>query len=213
MTITVIDSPNSALVAREANALYMAGVRVAILYISPGFPAGDKTVKAPHIKAIHTAGLSVGFVCEWWGGSDNFAHGDIDASHGTRDGRVCGDYLKSLGSPAGTSIYPTVDNDVNSIQLKNLCLPYFRNFRAALDPQYRMGAYGCGALLFALEAENPKIMDFPWLSNALGWNRSREYLATGHAAITQQRETKMLGIDIDPDVLNPNMTDFGFWAP
>ena len=223
--ITVFDSPDPAAVAAKAKTLFADGVRGVILYISPGFPAGPKTVKKPHVDALHAAGIAVGFVCEWWGGSDNFVHHDINAAYGTRDGGFCGHYLQTLGAPAGTAVSPTVDNDANPVQLKQLCLPYFRAFRTAMAPTYKMGAYGCGALLFALEADavenstsvninQPQpIMDIPWLSNAMGWSRSHEYGKTGRARIIQQPQTKLLGIDIDPDVVIGDLASAGFWMP
>jgi len=36
--------------------------------------------------------------------------------------------------------------------------------------------------------------------------------ATGRAAITQQRDTKFLGLDIDPNVLLP-AAEAAFWMP
>lgn len=212
MTVAVFDSPDPAQCAIQAKALYEQGTRGVILYISPGFPAGAKTVKKPQVDALHAAGIGVGFVCEWWGGSDNFVHHDINDVFGKRDGTFCGGYLDYLGAPDGTAIYPTVDNDTSPAQLSQLCLPYFRAFRAALPAKYKMGAYGCGALLFALEAESPKIMDLPWLSNALGWSRSREYLATSRAAITQKPQSRVMGIDIDPDVVTGDLAGAGLWT-
>lgn len=214
MSITVFDSPDPSQVAQKAKWLASAGTKGALLYISPGYPAGSKTVKRSQVEAIRAAGIAVGLICEWWGGSDNFAHHDITAAFGSRDGAFCGKYARGMGFPDGSAIYPTVDNDTSKQQLLSFCLPYFRAFRAALDPAYKMGAYGDGALLFALEEENPKILDFPWLSNAMGWSRSREYLATGRASIVQQRETRLMGIDIDPDVTyDPDLSKIGFWVP
>lgn len=215
MSIAVIDSAQPALVAAKAAALKSQGLVAAILYINPLNLGDSKTVRAAHIAALHASGIDVGFVCEGYGGSNNFAHNDITAATGRRDGQVCSDYLDQLGAPDGTAVHPTIDNDVSPTQLKQLCIPYFQSFRAALASKYSLGAYGPGALLFALETvENPRgvqFLDFPWLSNATGWSRSHEYAATGRAAITQQRDTFLLGIDVDPNVLNPKMTDFGFW--
>ena len=209
MTIQVIDSPQPAAVAAKAKQLHDAGVRAAILYISPINLHGPKTVRKEHVAAIRAAGIDIGFVCEGWGGSDNFAHDDINAATGRRDGAICSSYLDEIGAPVGTAVYPTVDNDASPAQIKNLCLPYFQAFRAALDAKYRLGAYGCGALLFALE--DAKLVDLPWLSNAMGWSRSREYDQTLRWAIKQRPETKLLDIDIDADMLNPDKSDFGFW--
>ncbi len=215
MAIQVIDSPQPALVAQKAEALKAQGLIAAILYISPINLHGDKTVRKAHIDALHAQGIDVGFVCEGWGGSDNFAHDDINATTGRRDGDACSGYLDQLGVPAGTAVYPTVDNDTSNNQITKLCIPYFQSFRATLDSKYRLGAYGCGALLFALEGqENPRgvqFLDFPWLSNATKWSRSKEYAATNRWAVLQQPQNKLLGIDIDPNTLNPKMTDFGFW--
>jgi Domain of unknown function (DUF1906) len=210
MPITIFDSPDPAAVASKAKVLHdEKGIVGVILYISPINPTGSKTVRRAHIDAIHAAGIAVGFVCEGWGGSNDFSHGDINAACGTRDGGFCGHYLQSLGAPAGVAVSPTVDDDASPAQLEKLCLPYFRAFRAAMSPAYHMGAYGCGALLFALEAE--QLLDIPWLSNALGWSRSREYLATNRAIITQQAQSQLLGIDIDPDVVTGDGAAAGFW--
>lgn len=209
MVIQVIDSPQPALVAAKAKDLFSEGLRAAILYISPINLRGEKTVRRAHIDAIHAAGIDVGFVCEGWGGSDNFAHNDINAMTGQRDGTTCANYLAELGAPDGVGVYPTVDNDASPSQINNLCLPYFRNFREYLPAKFQLGAYGCGALLFALEKAG--LITLPWLSNASGWSGYRDYLATGRSVIVQQRESRLLSIDIDPDALNPAMTEFGFW--
>lgn len=220
MIISVFDSPDPAAVATHAKELFADGTRGFIGYVSPINPTGSKVVKKAHIDALHAAGIAVGFVCEGWGGSNNFAHHDINAACGTRDGGFCGRYLQTLGAPAGTAVSPTVDNDANAAQLKQFCLPYFNAFRDVLPVTYKMGAYGCGALLFALEGESDSgninqasIMDIPWLSNAMGWSRSHEYAATGRAIITQQKQTKLLGIDIDPDVVKGDLAAAGFWMP
>ena len=214
MSIIVFDSPDPSHVAGKAQQLYGVGVRGVILYISPINPTGSKVVKKPHIDALHAAGIAVSFVCEGWGGSSNFVHKDINAPCGTRDGAFCSHYLQLLGAPHGITVSPTVDNDVNAEQLEQLCLPYFRSFGATLVTDYKLGAYGCGALLFALENEMPKLLDVPWLSNALGWSRSREYAETGRAIIVQKPQTRLLSIDVDLDVVaNDDLASAGFWLP
>lgn len=207
--LQVLDSPDPRHIASQIGPLKAKGLKAAILYISPINPAGDKTAKKPSIDAIRAAGVDVGFVCEGWGGSNNFSHSDINGPCGTRDGAMCGHWLDQLGAPAGTAVYPTVDNDASPKQIAQLCLPYFHAFRIALPSKYRMGAYGCGALIEALEAEG--IIDFRWLSNAMGWSGSRDYRASKKWDILQGLATKVQGIDIDRDQLNPAKSDFGFW--
>lgn len=219
MTITVLDSPDPRHVASQIGNLKTQGLKAAILYISPINLSGDKTAKKPAIDAIRAAGVDVGFVCEGWGGSSNFVHHDINATSGTRDGSICAHWLDQLGAPDGTAVYAAVDNDAGPAQINQLCLPYFRAFRAALNAprvpsggkqtSYRLGVYGCGALLQALD--DAKLVDFRWLSNAMGWSGSRAYRDGGKWDILQGLQSRVAGIDIDPDQLNPNRTDYGFW--
>lgn len=209
MALQVLDSPDPRDIAAKIDSLAFDGLRAVILYISPINLAGDKCAKKPAIQTILEAGVDVGFVCEGWGGSNNFAHHDINATCGARDGATCGHWLDQLGAPEQTAIYPTVDNDASAAQISVLCLPYFQAFRAALPTKWRMGAYGCGALLDALD--QAKLIDFRWLSNAMGWSGSRAYRATNKWDILQGLETRVDGIDVDPDQLNPAKTDFGFW--
>lgn len=205
-----IDSPDPRNVAAKIEAFKAAGLKAAILYINPLGLAGDKTAKLPAIKTILAAGVDVGFVCEGWGGSGNFAHHDINAACGTRDGLACGKWLEQLGAPDGTAVYPTVDNDATSSSIANYCMPYFKAFRAALPAKYKMGVYGCGALIVALDAA--KLIDYRWLSNAMGWNGSRAYRDSNKWDILQGLPTKFAGIDIDPNQLNSAKADFGFWS-
>lgn len=207
--IQVLDTPDPRHVASNIQSLKAQGLTAAILYISPINPAGDKTAKKPAISTILAAGVDVGFVCEGWGGSSNFEHHDINAACGARDGAMCGHWLDQLGAPPGTAVYPTVDNDATPSAITQLCLPYFHAFREALPGKYRMGVYGCGALISALD--DAHLIDYRWLSNAMGWSGSRAYRASNKWDILQGLQSKVSGIDIDPDQLNPAKTDFGFW--
>lgn len=209
--IQVLDSPDPRHVAANIQSLKAQGLKAAILYISPINPAGDKTAKLPAINAIMAAGVDVGFVCEGWGGSSNFAHKDINAVCGTRDGAMCAHWLDQLGAPNSTAVYPTVDNDASAAQIEQLCVPYFSAFRAALGPHYTMGAYGCGALLQRLD--KGAIIKYRWLSNAMGWNGSKAYRDSKKWDILQGLAARIGGVDIDPDQLNPAKTEFGFWHP
>ena len=205
----VIDTPVD--VSHKAVLLKAQGVKAIIRYISPINLAGSKTIKKAEADAILAAGLQIGFVCEGWGGSDNFSHHDITATTGTRDGAACGEWMRRLGAPRGTAVYAAIDNDASAAQITSLCLPYFKSFRAALDPDYDLGAYGCGALLAVLKQR--QMVNYLWLSNAMGWNESRAMRDAKGYDILQHLETRLLGIDVDPDELNPASSEVGFWKP
>lgn len=196
----------------KINSLKADGIETVIRYISPINMHGEKTIKKSELDALRAAGINVGFVCEGYGGSKNFLHHDITAATGHRDGSACGGYLVGLGAPAGVCVYAAIDTDLGTSQIRNLCFPYFTSFRAALDPRYTLGAYGAGALLAALKSMDPSPIAHTWLSNAMGWNGSRSFKANGNPDIVQSLPHNIAGMDTDPDVLNPNVRDFGFWA-
>lgn len=214
MTIQLFDTPDPADTAAKITLLKSQGVEAVILYINPLWTRDTKTAKLQQIKTILAAGVKVLFVCEGWGGSNNFAHGDINATCGSRDGEVVGRYLDALGAPDLVAVFAAIDNDVTPAQYLNFCKPYFIAFRKALPAKYRLGAYGCGFLLAQLTAA--KLIDLRWLSNATGWNGSRAARINGAYDILQGPETRLDGLDIDPDSINATPTsvvDVGFWKP
>lgn len=206
MTIEAIDTADPINFTKKLSQFKSQGGKDAIYYINPLWIANAKTAKKPTIDATHLAGINAGFVCEGWGGSNNFSHHDINAITGTRDGATCGNWLNQLGAPDSVAVYAAIDNDVSAQQLNAFCLPYFKSFRAALPAKYKLGAYGCGALLAALQ------VDFYWLSNATGWSGYKTFKASNKWHILQGLPTKSIGgIDVDPDQLNPAFKDYGFW--
>lgn len=212
MTIQLVDTDDPRGIAAHVAQFKAQGGTMAMIYINPIWLAGDKTGKKPTIDALHAAGIDVGFNCEGWGGSSGFAHNDISAATGGRDGQVCKDWLEQLGAPQGICVYASIDNDTSPSQIANLCIPYFKAFKIALAGKYRLGAYGCGALLSALDAQS--LIDKRWLSNAMGWSGSLAYKASMKWDILQGLPTRAIGgVDVDPDQLNPNTADFGFWNP
>lgn len=213
MTIQAIDTADPRNFAAKVAAFKAQGGTTAIVYINPLGTAGDKTAKKPTIDALHAAGINVGFVCEGWGGSNNFSHHDINATTGRQHAEACFDWLTKLGAPVGVAIYFAIDNDVSQAQYTQYCQPYFENARLLLSTTaYSTGAYGCGFLLAGLDTSH--LTDFRWLSNAMGWNGSRAYRDAKPPRwdILQGLPTRSIGgIDVDPDQLNPNTKDFGFW--
>lgn len=212
MTIQAIDTADPRNFTAKVNQFKAQGGTTAIVYINPLGTLGDKTAKKPTIDALHAAGINVGFVCEGWGGSNNFSHHDINGVTGTQHANVCANWLTQLGAPSSVAVYFAIDNDVSHAQYSQWCQPYFVNARQALGSRYRTAAYGCGYLLTGLDGA--KLIDFRWLSNAMGWNGSRAYRDAKPPMwnILQGLPTRSIGgIDVDPDQLNPNTKDFGFW--
>lgn len=176
-------------------------------YINPSNPSGEKTVKAPEARAIAAAGMKLFLVCEGWGGSDNFAHHDINAATGKRDAEFCIDYAEKVGAPTGACIYFAIDTDASQSEIKTFVLPYFQAISDAFaDSDYRIGAYSSGDVLTAVDS----LVDLTWLSCSLGWSGSRDYLNEKPTpwAIRQHTPQTIAGIDTDPDDANGDIGDF-----
>lgn len=191
-------------VTPHLDALKALGIKTVIRYISPINPLGEKSVKPAEAHAIADAGLRLGLVCEGWG---DFAHQGINAAAGERDGGCCHDYAVAVGAPEGACIYFAVDVDANPSQIKNLVLPYFQAVQAAFqDGKYRVGVYGSGAVCAAVTDAGLAVLT--WLSCSLGWDGSRDYLASKKWAIRQHVPATIAGIDTDPDEANGDIGDF-----
>lgn len=203
---TIIDTNHN--VTPHLPALTALGVKTIIRYINPGNPSGEKTVKPAEAKAIAAVGMRLGLVCEGWGGAENFAHHDISAEHGKFDAEFCLAYAETLGAPDNACIYFAVDTDASAHQIQALVLPYFQAILAVFteDQPYRIGVYGSGATCQAVY--DADLVDLTWLSCSLGWDGSREYLASNQWAIRQHTPQKIAGIDTDPDDGNGDIGDF-----
>lgn len=189
--------------------LKAAGIETVIRYI--GATGSEKYIKPAEAKAIAAAGLKLALVFEVWGGSDDFAHDDINAKMGAAHGAFARDYVGTLGTPAEAVIYAAIDNDVSNNQLQNLVLPYFAAFKAALAGSYQLGAYGCGVVCEG--CLNAGYITKAWLSNAMGWNGSRSFLASGRATLVQHLPANTAGLDTDPDDAVHEGDDIGDFVP
>src|SRR5262245_40098801 len=97
--------------ATKAAQLKANGVTAVIRYLTTA-QGSSKLVTAPERDALFNNGIALGLVFENWGGSDNFAHNDINANNGAVHGRWCNDYVpRVLKAPVGTAVYFAIDTD------------------------------------------------------------------------------------------------------
>jgi peptidoglycan hydrolase-like protein with peptidoglycan-binding domain len=207
---TIIDTNSNA--TEKAAAIKAAGITTVIRYINPLSATSWKAIKKAEALALAKAGLTIGLVCEGWGGSDNFSHSDITAATGARDGAFCAHYAESeVGAPSGAVIYAAIDNDTTEDQITTLVLPYMREFKRTLGGKCRLGIYGSGAACAA--ALDDGCSDLAWLSNARGWAGYSQFKESGRWSLLQLKEQNWMGLSIDPDQANPNKTDIGDFTP
>jgi Domain of unknown function (DUF1906) len=183
-------------VTHKLDQLKAVGIETVIRYI--GASAGsEKYIKPAEARAIGEAGLKLGLVFEIWGGEGDFEHGDINAASGAAHGAFARDYVASLGAPSGAVVYFALDTDVSDAQVRSIVLPYLTAVKAALAGSFQMGVYGCGAVCSA--ALDAGLAVKAWLSNAMGWNGSRAFRASGRETLLQHLPTMIAGLDTDPD--------------
>lgn len=201
----IIDTPD--ITTARLSKLKALGIKTIIRYVNPGQPHGSKTIKEAEARAIAKAGMRLAIVCEGYG---DFAHGAISAAAGERDGKFCASYMAGIGAPSNAGIYFAVDVDASAAQVTRLVIPYFTALVAHVeDAGYRAGAYGSGAVCQA--AWDAELIDFTWLSGAMGWRGSRDYLASNSWNLRQYLPIKLVGLDVDPN--DSNGEDFGDFVP
>jgi hypothetical protein len=202
----IIDTSNDA--THVLGQLKDAGIETIIRCITTSTNS-EKCLKPAEAKAIAAAGLKLGLVFEIWGGSDDFARGDVNADSGAQHGLFAKNWASGVGAPDGTIIWFAIDNDVNEDQFARFVQPYFGAVRKALASKYRTGIYGCGyacqqCLVLGLA-------DAAWLANAMGWNGSKNFRASNRWRLLQGLDTKLCGLSVDPN--DASGGDYGAFVP
>lgn len=204
---TIIDTNHN--VASRVSALRNLGINTVIRYINPIWVSNEKTIKLAEAQAIAFVGLRLGLVCEGYGGTQGKG---VDRPSGDRDGEFCRDYMAKLGAPEGAATYFAVDVDASSTYIKNNVIPYFQEIaKDFAGSKYRVGVYGCGAVCKAVK--DAGFAQLTWLSNAMGWNGSRDYKSSGRWNILQHLPANIAGLDTDPNEGNPLLPDIGDFIP
>ena len=190
-------------------------VTTVIRYLTSS-PGSFKLVSVAEAEALGKAGIRLGLVFENGGGSPGY--NDINAACGESDASFCLTYVPRLGIPAdGTvCIFFAIDNDMNTVQINQLVLPYFRAIRQVFAPlnNFLLGVYGSGAVCAACVAAG--VVDRTWLSGSMGWTGSRAYLAAAPKELVlfqQVEDTRLANMDVDTDVAYGVLGDFLPFAP
>lgn len=161
-------------------------------YSRPGNP---KNLTPQEAKAVSALGISIVSVFET---SATRAIG-ASAADGVDDATLAIDQAHACGQPQGSAIYFAVDGDIaDASQVHDYTAGFAATCRAA---GYRVGVYGGGNVCAYLRGSG--LVDFAWLSGALGFTGSRQYLAEGQWHIRQYVGNalglEVGGLDIDAD--------------
>ena len=143
---------------------------------------------------------------------------DFSQLKGEAAGRRAYRYAQdSIGQPAGSAIYFSVDFDAGPNEIVNNVAPFFAGIQQAFaeesggSPEYRVGAYGSGLVCSALAAQ--RLSALSWLCMSRGFRGTQEALSRGDFDIAQRGpEGTICGIAVDFNDSNPNRADFGSFS-
>lgn len=160
------------------------------------------------VRAITAAGMTVLANFEGAGADPNA----FTRAKGLANGRYARAYgFSELKMPPGAAIYFSTEARFDAAYIKSNVEPYFDGVKQAMTessaaPSYKIGAYSSGSVLEALIDFDP--IDYYWLANALGWQGSRAFLASGKWQIRQLPTVNgfLPGLNVDPDMVNPAYT-------
>ena len=209
-TSPIIDTPFN--VADKAAALRDAGIKTVVRYYnfrnSSVFP--DKCLTAPEAEALTAAGLTVAVTFQ----QRQNQVGDFSKESGLSTGRRAQQLAsETVGQPAGTGIYVSVDFDASEVEIETNIKPFFQGVREGMapgggKPAYRLGAYGSGLVCDTLR--DAGLIELAWVSMSRGFRGTEATLAAGNWHLKQLAPpTKLLGFGVDFDEANPAKSDFG----
>lgn len=207
----IIDTPFNA--TRKVACLVSHGVGTVIRYYnfsnSLSFP--EKCLQLAEAQALGAQGVQIAVVFQ----QRQNQVADFTELKGRAAGRRAYRHAHdSIGQPAGSAIYFSVDFDASPAEIENEIAPYFKGIKQAFDeesagsPEYRLGVYGSGLVCRTLSDKG--LIDFIWLAMSRGFSGTREALAAGEFHLAQRAPAATLcGLDVDFNDANPAHADFG----
>jgi hypothetical protein len=150
----------------------------------------------------------------------------LDQRRAAYDAKRALELAKALSQPAGTAIYFGVDGADEKFRERGEAdhgmshiAGYFRTIAAYLKPAgYKVGVYGSGYVCRAIKDE-AGLADYCWLSQSSRHSESASYAGAGRWTLKQCLSTTAYNNlggekhEVDPNVVNPGVEDFGQWKP
>ncbi len=211
MSISIIDTPFNT--TAKAACLRAKRVQTVIRYynFSNSRNLPEKRMELAEAQALGAAGLRIGVVFQQK--QDQAA--DFDKARGLAAGHRAYRYAHdSIGQPADSGIYFSVDFDATAAEIASHIVPYFEGVKAAFAQEsgggrsYRIGAYGSGLTCGTLADQG--LIELTWLSMSRGFQGTRAALAAGAYHLAQSASSeKPCGLPVDVNEANPAHPDFG----
>ena len=209
--MSIIDTPFRT--TSSIPCLKQQGVSTVIRYYnfsnSSTFP--NKRLELPEAEALAASGLQTAVVFQQ---RQNQAS-DFSELKGFAAGREAFRHAQhSIGQPAGSGIYFSVDFDASNSEINNNVIPYFQGVRRAFEQEsggnseYRVGVYGSG--LVSSRLTDRGLIELVWLAMSRGFRGTRDALEAGEFNLAQlPPERTLCGLGVDFNDPNPARPDFG----
>ena len=207
----IIDTPVSAI--SSIPCLRSQGVHTVIRYYNHSnsltFPS--KRLELAEAEALSAHGMQIAVTFQ----QRQNQVADFSEAKGLAAGNRAYRYAQdSIGQPAGSAIYFSVDFDATVNQINNAVVPFFNGVKQAFLAQsggaaeYRVGAYSSGAVSKALISKG--LIELTWLAMSRGFRGTAQALAAGQYNLSQRPgEQTLCGLDCDFNDANPANPDFG----
>jgi Domain of unknown function (DUF1906)/Bacterial SH3 domain len=209
--MSIIDTTSNA--ASSIPCLLSQGVTTVIRYynFSNSLTFPNKNLELAEAEALSAQGLQIAVTFQ----QRQNQVADFSELKGVAAGRRAYRHAQDdISQPAGSAIYFSVDFDAAASEVENNIAPYFAGVKQAFaeesggSPEYRIGAYGSGAVCGALRAKG--LTELTWLAMSRGFRGTKEALAAGEFELAQlSPESKLCSLDVDFDDPNPARPDFG----
>jgi hypothetical protein len=128
------------------------------------------TLSAEEARTVSSLGKNLVAVFE----SHSHKPGYFSYDSGYLDGMSAYRQAKAIGQPVGSAIYFAVDYNAPQADIAGPIDRYFRGVHAGLRaaagraPEYRVGAYGSGAVCDYLK--RTRLAEYAWLSGSTAWS-------------------------------------------
>lgn len=209
--MTIIDTPFNT--EAKIACLKDKGVSTVMRYYnfsnSSVFPR--KRLELPEAEALSANGIQIGVVFQQ---RQNQA-ADFSDLKGFAAGRSAFRQAQnSIGQPAGSGIYFSVDFDASTSEINNNIIPYFEGVKRAFseesggNPAYRVGVYGSG--LTSSRLRQRELIDLTWLAMSRGFRGTKQAIQAGEFNLNQiPPDSHLCGLGVDFNETNPDGRDFG----
>jgi hypothetical protein len=198
-------------VTGSAVCLKQAGFDFVFRYYSTTTTQPEKRLTLAEANAILAAGLMLGIVYEDGPTSVEY----FLSARGLQDAANAFNIAISMGQPAGSAIYFTVDYDAPAEDISGPIFDYFNNVSQGLQNAsaggaitFAIGVYGSGYTCDYMKGQ-AGIAKYSWLSESTGWGGSKAY--SGWDVNQAVPTADICGFTANPQTYDENqaLDDFG----